>query len=471
MTSAETMSRWTLQELADAAGADIHGATDKAARTFAAVGTDSRKLPADCLFIALRGETFDGHNFVASAIEHGARAVLVDKVGAAALGTLPVPSLVVADTLQALGNIAHWVRQSMGKPVAAVTGSNGKTTTKELLAAILATRSAVHKTEGNLNNLIGVPLTILRWPSSTWAAVIEMGMNVPGEIARLAQIAQPNVGLVTCVAPAHLEGLGTIEAVARAKAELYAGLPEDATAVLNADDAVIVAAAQPVLGKRRVLTFGRQANTDVQLLQCTPKPTGLDFTLRIEGTQCAISMPLVGQHNAMNAAGAAAAAWALGLSREAIAQGLAKVAVPGARSRVVRHAGLGISVLDDTYNANPGSMKAAFATLRDLAGAANTIAVLGDMFELGTTAPQLHHGVGQAAAAAGIPCVLAVGPLSAHTAQGARDRGGEGLAFDNIEALYADLHKRLNAGTWVLVKGSRGMRMERVVDLIVGGRA
>lgn len=465
------MARWDVQSLAHAAAAEIRGGGKGAAMTAVdAVGTDTRALPAGCLFVALRGENFDGHAFAEGAVRAGAHAVLCDQAGDAALGGLTVPRLVVADTLRGLQDIAAWVRQGIHKPVAAISGSNGKTTTKELLAAALATRGVVHKTEGNLNNFIGVPMTLLRWQPEAWAAVVEMGMNAPGELTRLAEVARPNVGLVTCVASAHLEGLGTIENVAHAKAELYAGLPADATVVLNADDAHIGAASQSVLGARKVLRFGTQPGVDVRVSRCVARASALEITLEIAGRAVEVTLPLVGQHNAMNAAGAAAAAYAMGIDPDAIAKGLAKVSVPGSRLRILRHVGLGVSVVDDTYNANPGSMVAAFATLRDLAGSQPRVAVLGDMFELGDAAPALHREVGAAAAAAAIPCVLAVGAQAEQTAAGARSGGAEGLAFSSIEALYDDLHGRLEAGAWVLVKGSRGMKMERLVDLIVKGR-
>ena len=195
---------------------------------------------------------------------------------------MSVPTLVVADTLRAFGDIAAWARRELGAPVAAITGSNGKTTTKELLAAALGARGLVHKTEGNLNNLIGVPQTLFRWRPEAWAAVVEMGMNAPGEIARLTDIAQPTVGLVTCVAPAHLEGLGSLEAVAAAKAELFDHLAHDATAVLNADDAPLLKASNRVLGPRRVLRFGSGDGCDVRLVACTPEANGLRMQLHMD---------------------------------------------------------------------------------------------------------------------------------------------------------------------------------------------
>jgi UDP-N-acetylmuramoyl-tripeptide--D-alanyl-D-alanine ligase len=464
------MRSWNLALMARAAGATLRGGGAVPKLDVEAVSTDSRATASRCLFVALRGERFDGHAFVEAAIGGGALAVLVDSRGVEVLPPTKVPTLVVPDTLRALGDIAAWVRLELGEPLAAITGSNGKTTTKELLAAALGARGMVHKTEGNLNNLIGVPQTLFRWRPEAWAAVVEMGMNAPGEIARLTDIAQPNVGLVTCVAPAHLEGLGSLEAIADAKAELFAHLPDNATAILNADDVPLVRASARVLGARRVLRFGHGEGCDVRLLTCVAEASGLRMAMSLDGQAMEVALPLVGRHNAMNAAGAAATAWAMGLSPDEIARGLPAVRVPGARLKVLRQVGPGINVVDDTYNANPGSMKAAFATLRDLAGGARCVAVLGDMFELGEAAPALHHEVGQAAAAAGVAEVLAVGPLSERTAAGAVAGGARGRAFADVEALAEALSRTLRAGDWLLVKGSRGMRMEQVVQRLAGGR-
>jgi UDP-N-acetylmuramoyl-tripeptide--D-alanyl-D-alanine ligase len=436
-----------------------------------AVGTDSRSLPPACLFVALRGERFDGHRFCAEAVRAGATAVMVDRKGAADCGVTGVPLLIVADTQRALGDMAAHVRREHGKPAVAVTGSNGKTTTKELTAAALSARGPVHKTQGNLNNLIGVPQTLFAWPSGAWAGVIEMGMNAPGEIARLTEITAPDVGLITNVAPAHLEGLGTVDAIGRAKGELFAGLSAKAVAVVNADDEVIQRVAAPLLGSQRRITFGRAANADVRVAEAVPSPAGLRTKLVIDGRTVTVELPLPGSHNAVNAAAAAAAAWALGLEPEAIAAALGRVVVPGGRLRVLRGLRDGsLSVIDDTYNANPGSMTAAFRTLGELAAGARRIAVLGDMFELGPTAPALHRGVGEAAGTSGVTHLFALGPNAGETAAGARANGAAAESFPSIEPLLAALDALVKPGDWLLVKGSRGMKMERVVQHLELGK-
>ncbi len=462
------MRRWELGSLARAAEAEITGGV--LPESVGAVGTDSRSLPPDCLFVALRGERFDGHAFVGAAINAGARAVVVDRAGHEKLGKLAVPALVVQDTQRALGDMAAAARRSLRQPVVAVTGSNGKTTTKEMIASILAERGPVHRTSGNLNNLIGLPLTVFAWPTEAWAAVLEMGMNVPGEIARLTDIAAPDVGVITMVAAAHLEGLGSLEAVGRAKGELFAHLGEGATAIVNADDEMVQQVAVPLLGARPRLSFGTARHADVRILAHAPRGTGVDLSLSIREVKVSVRLPLAGAHNARNAAAAAAAASALGLTPAQIAVGLEKVRVPGGRLRVIQKTPRGVRVLDDSYNANPASMKAAFATLADLAQGGRRFAVLGDMFELGPTAPALHREVGEAAAASGVTRVLALGPHSAEVARGAVAAGGAAQSFDDLDSLLRDLDAELRSGDWVLVKGSHGMKMERVVQHLEGGR-
>lgn len=461
------MTSWDLGSLARATGAQIFGGA--LPEGVEAVGTDSRSLPPRCLFVALRGDRFDGHDFLAGAVSAGAVAVLVDSAGASKAASLGVPRLVVNDTLEALGDIAGWVRRRIDKPVVGLTGSNGKTTTKEMLASILGQRGSVHKNAGNFNNLVGLPLTILAWPADTWAAVLEMGMNATGEIARLTEIAGPDVGLVTNVGPAHLEGLGTIEAIGRAKGELYAGLGAEAIAVVNADDPVIAAVCGESLAGRPVLRFGAAVGCDVRVVSVTTGRLSSRVTLEVDGRPVEVELPVLGTHNAMNAAGAAAAAMALGVDRDEIASGLLRAEVPGGRLRILRDARPGVHVVDDTYNANPASMRAAFAVLGEIADG-RRVAVLGDMFELGEEAAALHREVGESAATSGVAWVLALGPNAEQTASGARDAGAEAAAFDDAEALERALELGLRPGDWLVVKGSRGMRMERIVEYVTGGK-
>ena len=466
------MTAWELGLLARAAEATICGGA--LPKSVEAVGTDTRSLSPNSLFVALRGERFDGHEFVDDALARGASVVLVDQEGAAKLeargGGDRVPRLVVRDTLVALGDIARAIRDLHGKTVAAVTGSNGKTTTKELMAAALSVGGEVHKTYGNFNNLVGVPLTILAWLENAWAAVVEMGMNAPGEIARLTEIARPDVGLITNVGVAHLEGLGSIEAIARAKGELFAGLRSDTVAVVNIDDTMVRTIGRSLLSGEFQITFGHSNEADVQIRSVKTLGEGIEAQLSVFDAPCTMRLPLCGDHNAMNGVGALAVGLALDLPLDPMLEALASVRIPGGRFKVVWSSMRKIHVVDDTYNANPPSMKAAFSTLRDLANARDNgrrIVALGDMLELGKESEALHREVGRAAAVSGVAWVLATGQFAESVVEGAREAGVEAAAFEDTEALLQELEAGLQAGDWVLAKGSRGARMERVVQALV----
>jgi UDP-N-acetylmuramoyl-tripeptide--D-alanyl-D-alanine ligase len=364
--------------------------------------------------------------------------------------------------------VARLHRRRFQIPFVAVTGSNGKTTTREMIAAILATRGPVLKTEGNLNNEVGVPLTLLGLDRTHLAAVIEMGMNHPGEIARLAAVALPQVGVVTLAAPAHLEGLGSVDAVADAKAELYRGLPEGGIAIVNADDARMLKRAQA--SGRRTMTFsaakGRRG--DVVVLEIASQgEDGLRFVLGIGNREVAVHIPgLVGAHNAANAAAAAAAAIALGCTDREIVRGLAAVKPVGRRLRLETLPS-GIRLVDDCYNANPASMSAALSTLTALAASGGrAVAVLGDMLELGAFEAEAHRALGEEAAKAGLAALAAFGPRSRATAEAARAAGLEAFHAEELDALVAWTVANVRPGDVLLVKGSRGMKLERLVEAL-----
>ena len=411
---------------------------------------------AGCLFVALKGANFDGHAYAAKALELGAAAVMVE----AGAELTVAPALVVDDTRIGLGKLAAWHRSMLPAKLAAITGSNGKTTVKEMLAAICAAEAgeeAVLATQGNLNNDIGMPLTLLRLAPEHRYGVIEMGMNHPGEIRYMTLLARPEVALVNNALRAHLEGLGSVEAIARAKGEIYEGLQEDGVAVLNADDphASLWRELNP---GRQILGFGYAAGADVrieansqlatdnsQLILHTPRGT-IETVLQVPG-----------EHNRRNAAAATAAALALGIAPVAIARGLA--AYTGTKGRLQAHACLmGASLIDDTYNANPDSVLAAIGVLAARPG--SRILVLGDMGELGPEAPALHREVGEKAKAAGIDRLLCLGEMSVNTVQGFGDGA---MHFERIEELLAEIEQALGPDVTVLVKGSRFMQMERVV--------
>lgn len=459
-----------LHEAARAIGANATGSDVE----FDRVETDTRKLTPGCLFVALKGANFDGHAFAAKALEQGAAAVMV----AADAGLDLSPALVVDDTRLGLGRLAAWHRGRMPAKLAAITGSNGKTTVKEMLAAIClaeAGEAAVLATRGNLNNDIGMPLTLLGLTPAHRYAVIEMGMNHPGELDYLTRLARPDVALVNNALRAHLEGLGSVEAVARAKGEIYTGLKEGGIAIVNADDPHAGLWRDMNKG-RHILSFGFDAGADVRILGSgdsevgsgktapPPLPT-FHFPLTLDTPQGRVetTLQVPGDHNRRNAAAAAAAALALGIPPAAIARGLAAYA--GTKGRLQVHACLmGASLIDDTYNANPDSVLAAIGVLAARPG--TRILVLGDMGELGPEAPALHREVGEKARAAGIDRLLCLGEMSVNTVQGFGQGSTPNAAmhFERIEELLAEIEQALGPDVTVLVKGSRFMQMERVVQ-------
>ncbi len=424
---------------------------------FTSVSTDSRKIEQGNLFIALRGENFDGAAFVAGAARDGAVAVMVNT--GSFDGNAPCPVLLVEDTRLALGRLAaHW-RAQFAIPLVGLTGSNGKTTVKEMLAAILreATGSAesVLATQGNLNNDIGMPLTLLRLNAGHRYAVIEMGMNHTGEIEYLSRLANPDVALITNASGAHLAGLGSVEGVARAKGEIFAGLKQGGTAVINADDVY-----EPLWRKlaegHAVLEFGINGYPSVYG-KWQAQEFGARLAVLTPHGEFAASLQVPGVHNARNALAATAAAVALDVPLEKISAGLEKFG--GVAGRLQRKAARhGAVLIDDTYNANPSSMRAALEVLAQAAG--RRIFVMGDMGELGEDAARYHAEIGGFARQSGIQHLLALGELSR---EAVREFGAGAQHFDDAESLCAALESEMDAGVTVLVKGSRFMKMERVV--------
>jgi UDP-N-acetylmuramoyl-tripeptide--D-alanyl-D-alanine ligase len=414
------------------------------------VSTDTRTIGPGALFVALRGERYDAHDFVATARERGATAALVDRVVDA-----DMPQIVVANTEIALGELARAVRAQRDARIVGVTGSNGKTTVKSLTASILSKHGRTHVNAGNLNNEIGVPLTLLSMPETTQFAVIEMGAGKPGDIEYLARIARPDVGLVNNVAPAHLERLGSERGVAETKGAIYSALPGDGVAIVNADDAYADYFASLANG-RRIVRFGLERKADVG---ATLDERG--FTLKTPSGSTPVTLAQPGRHNVMNALAAASIGYALDVPLATIRAGLE--AAPAVAGRLVRrkHAS-GAVVIDDSYNANPGSFAAAIATLA--AERRDTILVMGDMAELGADAERLHAHVGALAKASGIHHLFAVGKLS----RAAVEAFGAGAThYADQSALIDALRGELRAGSVALVKGSRSSAMDRVVAALV----
>jgi UDP-N-acetylmuramoyl-tripeptide--D-alanyl-D-alanine ligase len=436
--------------------------------SYQAVCTDTRRLTAGCLFVALKGERFDAHDFLFQAAEGGASALVVEKGREHKLPGPDVAVYEVADTLVALGALAHFHRSRFKQKLGAVTGSNGKTTTKELIAAILATRGPALHTEGNLNNEIGVPMTLFNLEPRHVAAVIEMGMNHAGELSRLTAIAAPDAGMITAIQRAHLEGLGSIEGVAAAKGELFAGLQAGATAVVNLDDPRVAEQARRIAVGVKTLTYGRASTAQIQLTAVeTQGRNGQAIVIRGEGKSWPIRLNLVGDHNAINATGAFAMAIALGFTPDACVRGLEAAQAHARRLQVVN--GLdGVTVIDDCYNANPASMGAALDALGGLSVGGRAIAVLGDMLELGAGEVAEHAQLGAKAADQTSLIAFFGERMKAAHLQAALKLKDQARHFLKLEPLLAWLKGELKAGDVVLVKGSRGMKLERVVEALTG---
>ena len=423
------------------------------------VGTDSRSIVNGQLFVAIKGERFDGNSYAAAAIQQGAVAVLISDANIAAR-----PAVLVEDTKIALGVLAQYWRQKFSLPVVAVTGSNGKTTVKEMIASILkVAKGDVLATKGNLNNEIGMPLTLLNLRANHSGAVIEMGMNHLGEIRYLTKLASPQIALVNNAGTAHMGEVGSREAIAEAKGEIFEGLVADGIAVINADDSFATYWCCLNQGKK-ILTFGLNHPADV-----TAEYVVLDMTTQIdlktpEG-HVSFEIKVLGEHNVRNVLAASTVAIALGLSNQQIAEGLSLF--DGMKGRLQTHIGYQQAVvIDDTYNANPDSMKAAIDVLvaYQNKGFKNGIFVMGDMAELGADEGAMHQEIGAYARQKGVSAMLSFGPLSRLATSAFGDRGDH---FDVLQALVDHLKAQMQAETCVLVKGSRSMKMERVVDAIV----
>lgn len=424
------------------------------------VSTDSRVVSQGDLFVALTGEKFDGNRFVGDAARQGAVAAMVSRHPLSSDAPSSIPSIMVNDTRWGLGALAaHW-RSRFTMPLVAITGSNGKTTVKEMVAAILqqadqGAGGSVLATTGNLNNDIGVPRMLLQLREHHTCAVIEMGMNHAGEIAGLSQMAKPDVAVITNAGPAHLEGLGSLDAVARAKGEIFEGLGEQGVAVINADDAFAPLWRQ-LAGRRRIVGFGLDNPAQISG-HCRLHPFGSKLRLDLPDGAKEVTLQVPGEHNARNALAAAAVAVALGVSGTVIAAGLS--GFTGVSGRLQKKPCLNDAILiDDTYNANPASMRAALAVLAGMPG--KKILVLGDMGELGAGAVDLHAHIGKEARLAGIDSLFAMGQLSAHAVQ---EFGAGARHFEEIGPLLDALREVLAADVALLVKGSRFMQMERVV--------
>ncbi len=459
--SAGEIAEWTGGSVEREGAGDAHG-----------VSTDTRTLGAADLFVALKGPRYDAHDFLGEALEKGAWGLLVEKGRwsreEVSRQAAPFPDrtiVVVDDTERALGDLAASHRSRLDVKVIAITGSNGKTTTKEMTAAIAGERWDVHKTRGNFNNLIGLPLTVLGLEERHQTAVLEMGMNRRGEIRRLAEIARPDVGVVTTVGPVHLEHLGGIEDVAAAKAELVDAIGTGGTAVLNADDPRVAALALST--QEGVLTFGLSDGADFRAEEVTTEPRGTSFLLSCPAGKAGITIPFFGEHNVRNALAAAAAAYAVGAGLEEMVRGLESVLPVPMRFTLLSFHG-GTRVVNDAYNANPDSMRAALRSLRLLPGGGRRAAVLGDMLELGEESARAHRDLGAEAAAA-LDFIVAVGRFADETVRGAIESGFDRTRIRSAPTCRdaAEILKGwILPGDLILLKGSRGVALEEVLRLL-----
>ncbi len=457
---------WSTAQVIEATGGKLLAGDGN--REFAGIGIDSRTISSNDLFVAIVGDVHDGHSFASNVIEQGVRGLVVNREKVALLPlaqwqTAAITCIAVDDTTRALGDLAAFNRRRTPARVVAITGSNGKTTTRQMTACVLARQFNTLVPVGNFNNQIGLPLTLLRLtPAHQWA-VLELGTNSPGEIARLAAICAPDIAVITNIGPAHLEKLGSLEGVQREKGDLLKALGHDGKAALNADDPRLMQLAQET--DREVLLFGLSSRAAIRAADVSETDGGITFVLSGAGESVAVRLNSPGRFMVANALAAAAVGHLLGIPAAAIKAGLEDFRPVSNRMNLV-HLANGITVINDTYNANPDSMKAAITTLKAMAAGKRTIFVAGDMLELGEHAESLHRQIGAEAARAGIRKLWACGEFAEAVVSGARAQGmpGADAVTGTQEQIIADLRHQLRPGDWVLVKGSRGMRMEKVVE-------
>jgi len=441
---------------------------------FEGISTDSRTVQSGDLFVALKGDRFDGHSFAIEVLTKEANGIVVEEEKAGDFrwnGFRSKAVIVVKDTLQALGDLARQNRRKHPVPVIAVTGSNGKTTTKEMISACLEATLPVLKTQGNLNNLIGLPLTLLRLTGNERAVVLEMGMSVPGEIRRLTEIAEPDVGLITNIQQAHLEGMGSLDRLKEEKGELFRKMRPDGTILVNRDDPRVVDQAQDFPGGK--ITFGMNGDADimarnVRLLGLK----GTSFTLVLGGEETEITLPLLGKHFVPHALSAIAAAKLLGIDLKKIREALERFHPYSMRMEVLPLDG-GEILINDAYNANPSSMEAALETLAEVKGRGRAVAVLGDMLELGEFEEEAHKRLGEKIGELSIDFLLCLGEEASLVVESAVRKGlrpERAKVVGSHSEAVSHLNRIVQKGDWILVKGSRRMAMEKIAAALRRGR-
>ena len=465
MTDSHTIP-WLTREILDATGGEL--LSGDMHRSFAKVFIDSRNIPAEGLFVAISGEVHDGHTFLTDVVLKGVHGLVVSRAKADQLPVsdwkaAKVACIAVDDTTRALGALAAFNRGRAAASVVGITGSNGKTTTRQMTATVVEQQFNTLATAGNFNNEIGLPLTLLELaPDHQWA-VVELGTNNPGEIARLAAICTPDIGVITNIGPAHLEGLGSIEGVAREKGSLLNGLAKGGRAVLNADDWRVLQLAGQT--QNEVILYGLSEQAAVRATEIREDAQGIRFILKLAGKDIPIRLNTSGRFMVTNALAAAAVGNLMGMACDKIKAGLESFAPVSGRMTIFRTTN-GINVIDDTYNANPDSMKAALRTLKSMRAGSRAVFVAGDMLELGNQAPELHKDIGSQAVKSGISRLYVRGDFAESVASGALAEGlkAADMFTGTRREITADLIEWLQPGDWVLVKGSRGMAMEKVVQ-------
>ncbi len=456
---------WTAEEIIEATRGEL--LCGDLRRPFSGVSIDSRNISGQDVFVAIPGEFHDGHSFTSNIVDQGGRGLVIsrhkaDQMPIATWRTHDVVCIAVEDTTRALGDMAAFNRLRSHASVVAITGSNGKTTTRRMTTAVLDRQYDILTAVGNYNNDIGLPLTLLGLSTGHQWAVLELGTNNPGEIARLAEICSPDIGVLTNIGPAHLEGLGSIEGVMQEKGDLLKSLGPGHKAILNADDPRVIQLVSKT--KAEVILYGLSREAMIRAEDVKETKHKTSFTLIFAGESTSVHLNSPGRFMVSNALAAAAVGYQIGLSGQAVKTGLEAFKPVSGRMNIRDMPG-GIHLIDDTYNANPESMKAAFATLNTMRAGARGIAVIGDMLELGHQAQSLHRNVGAGATRSGISRLYVYGEFAAAVRTGAHDEGMPPTdTFEGThDEIVEDLKNWLQTGDWLLVKGSRGMAMEKVV--------
>ncbi len=452
---------WTIEEILRATNGQLTGRWPRTA--LGPVTINSRSLVPGEVFVAIRGARLDGHHFVDEAVARGASCLIVSRPVVLSESVAAVPLVLVNDTTRALAELGRFRRRQLDRPVIAVTGSCGKTTTKELIAHVLETPDQVLKTAGTQNNHIGVPLTLLRMNPLHRYAVVELGSNHPGEISGLASIVEPDLAVVTNVGPVHLEFFGSLMGVLHEKLSLLDAVPADGTVVLPGDQLEICLEAPRYLKPGvRIVTFGLTDRCDIQAVDIRRTEQGMAVRLRDHVAQW--RLPIVGVHNVENMLAAVACAWAIGVPLSVVRDRLATFSPVPMRSQLVQ--ANGVTILNDCYNANPLSVARALETLCELP-VRRRVAIVGDMLELGEYTAPAHQAIGRLAAKLGVESILAVGEHASHVRQGASDTRPDAVTtYHTVPELLADLPSMIKAGDGVLVKGSRRLNLERVTEFL-----